>query len=637
MARTEKKFGQVNVAPAATYSTLVPSSANRRNVLINATATASDNLHLVTSTGDITPTSSSPSVSIALAAPTWAGGTFSTQNSTDSLAINPIGTRGIKTENNNNGSQVTYFTIQPTTTDPVTFTSLGDAVNFQAAAGSVGTTQFYALCSPQANMAALVFKAGDTIGRYKAYTNLFKWASNNDNYIFASFSDPQNMSSQTGYNPGIVGYGVHSTRTARSNTGSGAATNYGLPSIVYNGSTYNQTNSSQTRALHRLGSYYTIMTQNNYDGTNVSGAGVNAEFKVYSFAETTTVRPTNFVGAIGYYNNLSMPANEVIANFGLVDYNSVHGGFACASGSIALTDANMYFITVDSSGTTLSSGSAITAAPAGFRLVDNSKYATEYGLGYLTGAVTYPSAPTGVTVPSSKMPTVSVKFSPNGNYIAVAYDRDYSSTGDTNSVVVVYTRQNDGTYAHTHSSGDKILYRPSHFDSMAWTPDSSAIVTRSTDNKLYVWYPGLTPTSIAGYSFAYSGGYPATPAFVASVAGSAASASYNSGNGTNRSTGISFFPTLSGATYLWSYPSVTDNPSSGVTTTTDRNGRIATITPSATVTANNYVNTVANGIPVAANTVTQITGIVLEANERLEVDATTGSSLNVNAYGVEIS
>jgi hypothetical protein len=636
MARTEKKFGQVNVAPAATYSTLVPSSANRRNVLINATATASDNLHLVTSTGDITATSSSASVSIALAAPTWAGGTFSTQNSTDSLAINPIGTRGIKTENNNNGSETTFFTIQPTTTNPVTFTSLGNAVNFQSAAGSVGTTHFYALASPQSG-GLMVLKAGDAIARHKSYTNMFKWASNNDNYIFAPFSDASNMSSQTGYNPGIVGYGVHSTRTAKSIDASGATTNFGLPSIVHSGSTYNLSSSSQTRALHRLGSYYTIMAQQNYDGTTVSGTGVNGEFKVYSFPETTTTRPTNFVGAIGYYNNLSMPANEIIANFGFVDYNSVHGGFACASGSIALTDANMYFITVDSSGTTLSSGSAITAAPAGFRLVDNSKYATEYGLGYLTGAVTYPSAPTGVTVPSSKMPTVSVKFSPNGRYIAVAYDRDYSSTGDTNSVVVVYTRQNNGTYTHTHSSGNKISYRPSHFDSMAWTPDNSAIVTRSTDNKLYVWYPGLTPTSIAGYSFAYSGGYPATPAFVASVAGSAASASYNAGNGTSRSTGISFFPTLSGATYLWSYPSATPSATGSVTTTTDQNGRIATITPSATVTANNYVNTVANGIQVAANTVTQITGIVLEANERLEVDATTGSRLNVNAYGVEIS
>ena len=636
MARTEKKFGQVNVAPAATYSTLVPASANRRNVLINATATASDNLHLVTSTGDITSTSSSPSVSIALAAPTWAGGTFGTANSVDSLAINPIGTRGIKTENNNNGSQITYFTISPTTTNPVTFTSLGDGVNYQSNAGSVGPAHFYALCSPQSG-GLMVLKAGDAIARHKSFTNMVKWASNNDNYIFAPFSDPSNVSSQTGYNAGIVGYGVHSTRTAASGSSSGAPTNYGLPTIVYNATNYNLTNTSQTKALYRLGSYYTIMVQQSYSTSTVSGTGINAEFKLYSFPETTTNNPTNFVGALGYYNNLSMPTNEIIANFGLVDYNNVYGGFACPSGSIALTDANMYFITVNSSGTTLSSGAAITAAPAGFRLVDNSKYASEYGLGYLTGAVTYPSAPTGVTVPSSKMPTVSVKFSPNGKYIAVAYNRDYSSTGDTNSVVVVYTRQNNGTYAHTHSSGNKISFRPSHFDSMAWTPDSSGIVTRSTDDKLYVWYPGLTPTSVASYSITYSGGYPATPAFVPSVAASVASASYNAGNGTSRSTGISFFPTLTGATYLWSYPTITPSSASSATTTTDQNGRIATVIPSATVSANNYVNTIANGINIPANGVTQITGIVLEANERIEVDATTGARLNVNAYGVEIS
>ena len=61
MARTEKKFGEVNAAPAATYSTLVPSSANRRNIIINATATAADNLHVVTSTGTIGSSSASNS------------------------------------------------------------------------------------------------------------------------------------------------------------------------------------------------------------------------------------------------------------------------------------------------------------------------------------------------------------------------------------------------------------------------------------------------------------------------------------------------------------------------------------------------------------------------------------------------
>jgi hypothetical protein len=637
MARTEKKFGQVNVAPAATYSTLVPSSANRRNIFINATATADDRLHLVTSSGTIGFTSAGDSATISLSAPSWAGGTFTSDStSTDALAINPIGTRGIKTADATNGSENVYFTISPTVTNPVTFTDLG-AGSAGTAAGSAPVALFYTLASPGSGGLLVKSPGASADERHISFTNMIKWASNNNNFVGATFSDRAYMSSQSGYNAPIVYQGVHSTKTVRASDSDGSPTNLGLPVIVYSGTNYSLANEAQVRALHREGAYYVVVTQNNYASSTVSGTGVSTMFKLYSYPESTTSFPSNWVGAIGYYNGLSIPTNEVIANFGLVDYNEVNGGFVCPSASIALTDPSMYFITVNSAGATLTSGSAITAAPAGFRLVDNSKYQTEYGLGYLTGVVSYPDAPTGVTVPATKFPTVSAKFSPNGKYIAVAYKRDYSGTGNTNSVVVVYTRQSNGTYLHTHSSGDKILFQPSHFDSMAWTPDSSGIITRSTDNKLYAWYPGITPTSISNYSFTYANAYPATPAFIASVTASGVSASYNAGNGTSRSTGISFFPDLTGATYLWSYPTISPTASSSSTTGTDQNGRIAVISPSATITATNYVNTVANGIPISANTVTQITGIVLEANERLEVDATTGARLNVNAYGVEIS
>lgn len=636
MPRTEKKFGQVNAAPAATYSTLVPSSANRRNVLINATATSADSLHIVTSSGTIGFTTASDTASITLSTPSWTGGTFSETTSVDSLGINPIATRGLKTAVNTNGSTITYFTIAPTTTSPVTFTSLG-AGSAGTASGSAPVALYYTLNAPGSGGLQVKSPGEAADERYISFTNMIKWASNNDNFVLAPFADRGYMSSQSGYNAPIAAQGVHSTKTVKASDADGTPTNYGLPVIVYSATSYSLADTSQVRALHREGAYYVVVTQHNYGSTTVSGSGVVNTFKLYSYPESTTTFPSSWVGAIGYYNGLSIPTTEVIANFGLADYNEVYGGFICPSASTTLTDPSMYFITVNSSGTTLTSGSSITTAPAGFRLVDNSKYATEFGLGYLTGSVTYPAAPTGVDVPVSKFPTVSAKFSPNGKYIAVAYKRDYSGTGNTNSVVVVYTRQSDGTYAHTHSSGNKVLYQPSHFDSMAWTPDSSGIITRSTDNKLYVWYPGIPPTSISGYSLTYSGGYPSTPAFIPAVTTSVASIAYNAGNGTSRSTGISFFTSLTGATYLWSYPSITPSASANSTTATDQNGRIAVISPSATVTATNYVNTVANGIPVAANTVTQITGIVLEANERLEVDATTGARLNVNAYGVEIS
>ena len=638
MARTEKKFGEVNAAPAATYSTLVPSSANRRNIIINATATAADNLHVVTSTGTIGSSSASNSVALSLATPSWAGGTFSSPTYTlDAVQVNPIGTRGMVTANNNNGSEIKYFTIAATTSNPVTFTDIGNGTNYQSTWGAAGSSHFYSFYSNVGSGEA-IFPPGNSLVEHTTYTNTIKWASNNDNFVVSPTMNPNAVANINGYNPGVIAHGKHSTRFVACSPASGTSvSNYGLPAIVHNATTYYLDQGSMVKALHRFGAYYVAAIQFQYYVTTTTGTGVNTGVKMYSYSEDVTAPPTNFVGAIGYYNNLAMPIAENIANFGLADYNNVYGGFVCPSASVALTDPNMYYITVNSSGTTLTSGSPITAAAAGFRLVDNSKYATEFGLGYLTGVVTYPSAPTGVTVPATKFPTTSVKFSPNGKYIAVAYKRDYSGSGDTNSVVVVYTRQSNGTYSHTHSSGNKISYQPSHFDSMAWTPDSSGIITRSTDNKLYAWYPGLTPSSGGAYALTFANGAPSTPAFLPAVAASTSSSAYTAGNAANRSTGISFFTSLTGATYLWSYPAVTINTTATLTASTDHRGRVATINPTATVTSSNYVNTVANGIAIPANTVTQITGIVLEANERLEVDATTGSRLNVNAYGVEIS
>ena len=635
MARTEKKFGQVNAVPGSTYSTLVASSANRRNVIVNATATAADNLHLVTSSGAISATSSSPNVSISLNTPSWTGGTFSGANGMEVLAINPTGTRGFKSAQNNAGASIEYFTLSPTSSAPATFASTGYGIRNGSDAGTAAPSQYHSLYAPAGSN--LIIRPSTVVGRYYSYTNNIKWASNGDNFIACPNVDPAYVSGSSGYNAGVIAWGTHSSRTVNAGSSSGSPTNYGLPSMTYSGTGYNLTNTSQIRSAHRTGAYYTVGVHYDYGTTTVSGTGINNAVMIYSAPETTTTFPTNWTAAIGYYNNLSMPIGEVFANWGLVDYDATYGKFACPSASIALTDANMYFVTVNTAGTTLNTGSTITSAPAGFRIVDNSTYSTNYGLGYLTGSVTYPSAPTGVTVPSSKFPTVSVKFSPNGKYVAVAYDRDYSSTGNTNSVVVIYTRQNDGTYSHTHSSAANVPYRPQHFDAMAWTPDNSGIVIRGTDNKLTAWYPGLTPSSSSYSAFTYSGAYPATPAYIGSVSGASTSATYSLGTSTNmRSGGLSFLSGITGSTWLWSYPAVTQtNTDYGMTS--DSFGRIAQVSPSAVLTATNYVNTVVNGLSIPANSVTQISNIVLEANERLEVDATTGSRMNLVAYGVEIS
>jgi hypothetical protein len=641
MARTEKKFGEVNLVPGSTYSTLVPSSANRRNVIVNATATSADNIHLVTSSGTISATVTSPAVSVSTTDPLLVG-SWNQTNTTDSVVISPSGTKGLHSDVNTNGSQVEYFTITPSATQ-LAFTSTGTNASAATSSWAYGAQNgYYAFNNAGLGTGKGTLRPGETVARHRMFTNSIKWGVDEEYFLAAPHTDPSYITSAGGSNASVLTYGQFSTRLTKSAStqASTTPTNYGIPVIVHNATSYTLTNTSQTRSLCKAGSYHVAGIHHEYTTTTTGGAtGVNTQVKMYSFADNNIIPPSIFVGALPYVNGLSMPVSEIFANFCLVDYNSVHGVFACPSGSIALTDANMYWVTVNSSGDTLSTTSPITTAVAGFRLVDNSTYATQYGLAHLSGAVTYPSAPTGVTVPSSKFPTVSVKFSPNGKYIAVAYDRDYSGTGDTNSVVVVYTRQSNGTYSHTHSSGSVVSYRPEHFDAMAWTPDNSGILVRATDNKVYVWYPGLNGSSTSAYTITYSGSYPSTPAFAPAITASGSTSAFNTNQVASaaRTVGIVLFPGLTGATYAWVYPSVT-----GITTqyTTGVNavwGKIVRIAPSANVTATNYVNTVANGLPIPANSVTQISNIVLEANEKLEVDATTGSRMNVTAYGVEIS
>ncbi len=141
-------------------------------------------------------------------------------------------------------------------------------------------------------------------------------------------------------------------------------------------------------------------------------------------------------------------------------------------------------------------------------------------------------------------------------------------------------------------------------------------------------------------SVTYSGVYPNTPAFGAQIDGSSSTSATGIGSGSSNG-GITFFTNQTGKVYGFVYPVYPTVSMSGGSvlqqTASTHHGTHFNINASGTLSANNYVNTVTNGLPITANTVTQITGIVLEANERLEVDATTGGRLNVNAYGVEIS
>jgi hypothetical protein len=614
MARTEKKFGQVNVAPAATYSTLVPSSANRRNVLINVTAEADDTLHLVTSSGAI-------SASVTGSSATIVANTLAISPATNNRPIivhrayNDNGTRAIHSTTTTSGSGTFFLTVSGTTSGH-TVTELG-AIG--VGTNSAGPNLMMGLYRGSAVSRAAVSPAANRV-----YTKPVKFAANQDKFMFITADIPSTLNSQTGYDGKLFGVGTHSTLTLACQTTTVA------PSATISGTTYSPSTSYHSRTLQVLNRNFVVGVQNSSTGSTISN---NSAILLYSYPDSATLTSDTTVQARPVVTLGTMPTTTFIANYMLVDQNPVFGEFAVLNGTIALTDPALYPQTNGSG-----NGTAVGISSAGFRIVDNSKASQDGGLAYLTGGYTYPAAPTGVTVPSAEIPTVSVRFSPNGKYLAVAYDRDYSSTGDTNSVVVIYTRQSNGTYLHTYSSGNKIEFRPEHFDSMVWTPDSAGIVVRGSDTKIYTWYPGVTGSGTSYLSVTHSGAYPNTPAFGAPITGNSSTAAIAVGSSSNA--GITFFTSQTGKVHGLVYPIY--GPASGGGTESQNSastfhGTHFNITAQGTSSATNYVNTVTNGLPITANTVTQITGIVLEANERLEVDATTGGRLNVNAYGVEIS
>ena len=51
----------------------------------------------------------------------------------------------------------------------------------------------------------------------------------------------------------------------------------------------------------------------------------------------------------------------------------------------------------------------------------------------------------------------------------------------------------------------------------------------------------------------------------------------------------------------------------------------------------NYINTIAQSVPVTLGSVTQLSNIVVEPNERIYLEANTSNAVDIVAYGVEIT
>jgi hypothetical protein len=350
-----------------------------------------------------------------------------------------------------------------------------------------------------------------------------------------------------------------------------------------------------------------------------------------------------------------------LAYFVASDYNSTHGVFAFSQPSTTTLWSNIS----PTSSTSFPAAYALPAdaAPAGFRIVSNSNTVAPTDTNFLTGAITYPAAPTGVDVPVRSLnrlfQVAAVKFSPDGERVAVAYSRNYSGTGDTNSVAVVYTRQSDGTWLHTASSGSALRYMPNSPDCMAWSPDggiiaiaassSTGTVTLNATESYFIdlWAVGgvgaINNSAVTSWTVA-SSKYPDLPQYVAPKSGTStvSAVTINANVITGGSPGNSYtirsvapFTTTTGAP-----PTVVATIGGTSLTSAFRQLQGYVMQGTGTVgtsgqPAVNYVTSVVNDLSLTQGQTTQVSNIVLGSGERLYVGSSTSDSVDISAHGIE--
>lgn len=617
MPRTEKKFGQVNQATSTTLSELVPTSANRRNVLINVTARSASDISITTYTS---APSISPSItSYIISAPII--------NSAFTNAESVISTNKSKTE---------FLSASSTTIARRTYT-VSESKNGLTFA-LVATPTNSSIVSIAANINASNFNVAKSsltnVGQSQdCFTNGI--VAIDDTYAITY--TPQNTSATAGQNRFCLSY-----ITAANFVSTNSDRSF-LDTLVANCSYVAAFAFESTTSSDGLG----ILVGTATGDTSITAAldsGVIRIFKSGAYAGRVNWRNAS-------PNTSSQKPRNWMEFFTSADYNSTYPVYAFshpnwANPYLGATAALVSDIS-GNVGTTLPTLPS-SQAPAGFRLVDTS--GTNSHRKFLDGAATFPAAPTGVTVPTGSdgsRSVTSLKFSPDGTKLAVAYARDYSGTGDTNSVVVVYTRQGDGTYLHTNSSGSSIQFGTTRADGMGWSSDSKAIFVASSSS-LQEWR--LQSTSLDASMVTFSNGYTTFPpvAYYTTaespiVSGSTVSvASGSSANGTGlttaRHTSLINIPGSS-STFpnVVVLPRVSNSTTSGATVDTVSVFGHTVTGVNGTGTAPGYINTVASNTGLSAKETVQISNVVLEESERIYIQPTSSGVIDAVAYGVEIS
>lgn len=634
MPRVEKKFGDITQATTTSFSQLVAASTtSTRNLFINIAGRSASSV--VGAVFTAAPILAATSATLAM--------TISSSIASDDAT----GSRnGIIFNNPFSGAPThAYGTVAASTGSVITWTVNGTIFTPAQSYTNQGYTN--------------VFRFGQHgPGQQNAGQN--SW---NGNYSSIPFSVQSKFIDET---TAIYSYQLQTQ-----------ATTAAAASHTYLVATFDTASSNVTINYSNTGNQ--LVTDNKYYGTQVwEHAGVN-NAKAYSlFCSASNISTAGAGGdAIGLRivtkSNTTLSEGSVIFTtttastragvrflsfFAAADYNQTYPAYAFSHPTA--TTANNTWYGISSTYSSASVGSVtLPSGPsnAGFRIVATD--GTSSIRKFLDGTITYPAAPTGVTVPTDHTTNqvVSLKFSPNGKYLAVAYLRPAGSIGTStaNSVVVVYTRQTDGSYVHSASSGTSITIIPHCSDCMQWTPDNSSLIVASQTTvssttpqfATTYWHTGLTGDATVGnsnvptFTIGWSK-YPLTnsvidPTTNSSRVYSGATATILTSTTTANPvqlSGITCFADSAGLPLTY----VTGGNTGGNSSSNNTYRIVAAIT--GTVGSGNYpayVNTVIPGVGVGKGTVTQISNIILSPGESLYVEAKDENSIDVAAYGVEIS
>jgi hypothetical protein len=629
MPRTEKKFGQVRRAASGQLHELVPIASTTRNVLLNLTSnTSTTTATVITTTGPISRVTNSAEISGS------SSGFATFVNSNHIYAISTSGTTAFSIDGNTG-----VFFNQSFTPSTMAFgggTAVSDTdLGVRAAAlltegtphsqvslgGSAFTTSIkfldntYFVASPFLSVQNLVSNhSGDTDqAMYVAYNN------SNGNSTTAITGDA------------VRGMGKPLAEVSPARTW---IRPWGIYSLNGGGGS--------------VGLGYVLGSTNALSDQVPAGSGTEAEALAM-----IVIKNGIDVGHVWWNSVEGRTSGDALAFFQTSDVNSL----TLQSVFSHTTNPSNPWLSRNASG---QSGTAFSStstpflptrhAPAGFRIVENdgTQGANRF---WLDGSVTLPAAPTGVNVPTAAQllaaglycPVIATKFSPNGYYLAVAYNVNNGSSVEQ-SRVVIYSKQSDNTWVHTHSSGTSVTISPTHNDSMVWSPDS-ATISIARNGVIQTWSPGGLTNSPKNLNVAttlsLSGTYPNVP----SIASVAASDTYvlgadvetfnNSANNPQSTRQLFAIDRGSGTTpaFLLLYLTGSDT-NTGSLAVSPWTTQSYSVSASAGTT---YQNTVAQNITCSSGSVIQISNIVLSPGEALYVEPATTGRLEAVAYGVEIT